>query len=252
MGGLTAELNQCAQDLRPQKQGTCGLYSVWFSSLLLSKLPNSTTQPSAYPRKGVNGGPKGSSLRSYAKQEFGSAQGEVLSIAEMLIITRKANLNTRYIVWTDEPTARRFISGSLSSKQPVLFPYLFGANGLESAVPNHRQCGPHWSVIYDEEQDVYNCLEPNNPNTPVRWLKSDVLKSNAIVDDFKMDRFWEKMPLASGPAYQQKSPIRPMGNDETAAKQVVAFDQSFDSGAKLYDVGANRAQSLSHLLVAVY
>src|SRR5665213_755897 len=63
-----------------QRGGECGLYSLWYASLLLSFI-KSDGRKIIYPRKSYAPDQPGS--RSFAKQAFGSGQGEILNWKEM-------------------------------------------------------------------------------------------------------------------------------------------------------------------------
>jgi hypothetical protein len=57
-----------------QRGGECGLYSLWYASLLLSFI-KSDDRKIVYPRKSYAPDQPGS--RSFAKQAFGFGQGEI-------------------------------------------------------------------------------------------------------------------------------------------------------------------------------
>ena len=128
-----------------------------------------------------------------------------------------------------------------------MFPYMFGNGGpiywLPMTSEGGTDYGPHWSLIYEEVGDAYRYIEPNEPNTPVKYPKETVLKSNSFSDAYKYDRFWSKdgkmeddgvTPLP----YEYQSAIEPIGNMKTPAAK--------------YDIGPKSRQTLANVLIAVF
>jgi hypothetical protein len=143
---------QCSGTMKPQKQGTCGLYSFWFASLLLKQINPADQRPFVYPRS--EGGSYSDSMRQFAKDSLDSAQGELLNLKEVTTLITHFRYSSRSICWRDRTTAEKFIAGSLRSNQPVMFPYLYDgmAGSPLSAVPIGRGgFGAHWSLIIDED-----------------------------------------------------------------------------------------------------
>ena len=240
MSQLPGAYGSIAGSLKPQKQGTCGLYSFWFATMLLRAI-FPTTRAIPYPRKST--APPGSgeeSMRHYAKGAFDSAQGEVLTAAEMEdIIT---HFGYRHETHIGKDGRQAFITKSLQDNAPVLFPYMNGPGGPIATIPvgktGGKDYGSHWSLIFDEDSNDYVYIEPNKPNTPLRRAKAVVLNSNSFVDSYKYDRYWTK---------GEKSRISPVQN--------VVFSTLYGFGItlgdKVYDIGPSDRQNLKNVLIAV-
>ena len=96
--------NQVSAHLRPQVQGTCGLYSFYNAVRMLRAINGSNPEVPA-PKK-CEGAPGATqSLRQYAKREFKSGQGEILSEAEMVSFVS---------AWGYKPAP--FVAGTYSAK----------------------------------------------------------------------------------------------------------------------------------------
>ncbi len=250
MTNLVEAYNGACGTLKPQKQGTCGLYSFWFASLLLAAVNPSANKPIIYPRSGEGSGTAGESLRHYVKHTVhtissdGGSQGEVLSCAEMEQVIRRFGYS--YESHIGKGGRQEFITRSLAANRPVMFPYMFGNTGPIYALPVGEtggvDYGPHWSLIYREFGAAYYYIEPNDPNHAVSHLKDVVLRSNSFVDSYKYDRYWSKggstdkfgRPLP----YDATSEINPVGNTPTSNTY--------------YDIGDKSRQSLNNVLIAVH
>lgn len=225
--------------LKPQKQGTCGLYSFWFATLLLNALGKGHNTV-VYPR-GCEVHPAGSlSLRRFAKHTLGSGQGELLNASEI-------RLMIQHFGWEFDSSdvggdqRKTFITESLGKTRPVMFSYLAGGSSYGGytdvvmplrSIPANRQCGPHWSLIIAEAPDHYGFIEPNQPYL-FKWeLKDTVLISNEIVDSFAMEETW----------------VKPTGSVKGAATVVPA---SSGATGKTYSVTVNGRQALNNLLFAI-
>ncbi len=240
MSQLPGAYASIAGTLRPQKQGTCGLYSFWFATQLLSAIfPMTRAIP--YPRKSTDSsGSGGESMRHYAKGAIGSAQGEVLTAAEMEdIIT---HYGYRCATHTGSGGRQAFIAQSLQTNHPVMFPYMMGNGGPISAIPvgatGGTDYGAHWSLIFDETTNDYTYIEPNKPNTPVSRAKTVVLNSNSFVDSYKYDQFWSK---------GQGSRISPVKSSIFST----LYGFGITLGSKVYDIGSSDRQNLKNVLIAV-
>lgn len=242
MTNLTGAYNSACKTLKPQKQGTCGLYSFWYATLLLAMVNPSAKKPIVYPRKGE--GASSESLRHYAKHTVGSGQGEVLSCAEMEQII--GHFGYGYDSHVGAAGRKEFVTRSLAANRPVLFPYMFGDTGPIYQFPAKStpgvDYGPHWSLIYREFGAAYHYVEPNEPNHPVSFLKDVVLRSNSFVDSYKYDRYWSKGGKHTSKGkllpYEYQSGISPLGNTLTPAAY--------------YDIGDKSRQVLNNVLIAVY
>lgn len=227
--------------LKPQKQGSCGLYSFWYATLLLSGL-DSTRRPIVYPRNGegvaAGVGENPESLRHFAKATVGSAQGEILTCAEMERIVLHYGYDR--VSHIGDAGRATFITTSLASERPVLIPYMMGPGGPIAVFPGGARpgvdYGPHWSLIFAESAIDYYLLEPNSPNTPMEVPKGRMLRSNAFTDNFKYQQFYDKaLPNPTLP-YHRGSGISASPAGTTAAK---------------YDLGSPLRQTLANVLIAV-
>ena len=229
--------------LKPQKQGTCGLYSFWFATLLLNSIRTGKKQV-VYPRGCEGMPPGGLSLRKFAKAAFGSGQGELLNYDEILGMIVGFGWDFDFDGGGGEQR-KTFISQSLSQNKPVMFSFLAGGSSYggevlvmpQTDIPLDRQCGPHWSLIIAENADGYGFVEPNQP-LKIKWdYKSRILRSNEIVDSFVMAEEWVK-PVGTPPGQSTVIPrpaiLRPELHKRT------------------YTVKVHGRQALNNLLFAVY
>ncbi len=229
--------------LKPQKQGTCGLYSFWFATLLLNSIRSDRKQV-VYPR-GCEGMPAGEvSLRNFTKTALGSGQGELLNYYEIFAMIVGYGWDFDFDGGGGE-NRKTFISKSLSQNRPVMFSFLAGgsSHGGEilvmplTDVPLDRQCGPRWSLIIAENADGYGFVEPNQP-LRVKWgYKSRILRSNEIVDSFVMAEEWVK-PVGTPPG------------QSTVIPRPAVLDPSLHR--RTYTAKVNGHQALNNLLFAVH
>jgi hypothetical protein len=227
--------------MKPQKQGTCALYSFWYATLLLNQI-NPARGEIAYPR--ISLAPanfNGVSTRNYLKHGLNFApnsQGEVLSADEMTTIVESFGYDCDTHL-TGGTGREAFITASLQADKPVAFAFLnnlntgLPASGIGPNDPQRPACGPHWGLIYAEIGNDYRYLNPHYPSTPRTVLKSTVLASNACVDDIKYVRFWGKDPTTKG--------LIQIGDTAPATPP-----------ATLYDIGPPTRQNLNNVLVAIY
>ena len=177
--------------LKKQKQGTCGLYSFWYATLLLDAL--GVGKGIVYPRHCVGG--TGESSRHFAKQNVNSGQGEVLSEWEMATIVEHYGYTATCYDPTS-PNRRAFITRHLNADQPILIPYLMDNDPevvtKRAVYGGGDGCGAHWSLIIGESRDEYRYLEPNVPNQITTCDKTQLLASNACVDMVKFVQYWNK------------------------------------------------------------
>lgn len=238
MPSLAEAYIRLSSTLKPQKQGTCGLYSFWFATLLLNEL-QSGGRPPVYPRSGEGAGTT-ESMRKFSKG-IGSGQGEVLTCSEMEQII--SHFGYACESHTSESGRPEFITRSLRANRPVLFPYIMGNFGpISSLNPKYQagvDYGPHWSLIIDEWGDLYSYIEPNRPNKPTYVLKRKVLASNSASDQYKYERYWLKEGFtfqSTKPPFPKKSPDPLQGNKMKT---------------KYYDIGDKSRQKLANVLIAV-
>lgn len=244
-------------DMKPQVQGTCGIYSFWYATILLHHLNGAKYPVVPFPRA-CHGGDKGKSMRHYAKKSIGSAQGELLTTAEMVNLVEHFGYEATVYHWYTNPWGRRpgFITESLKANRPVLFAYLMGAPApvTKATATVKDKPGPHWSLIIAETTTDYGYIEPNNPNeekalhashgqilSQLRWYpKNQVLESNASVDEVKLEQKWVRHAYAQPVDRTQKDLRR---NSEKVKGATVK---------KTYDLGDRAAgQSLNDVLIAV-
>lgn len=252
MPNLSEAYANCQTVLKPQKQGTCGLYSFWFATLLRNNI-NPEKKPIVYPRKmeertamGVTKGNEGRSLREFTKdQSLGgihSGQGELLSLMEVILMIGEFKWDwLAHIAGGDG--RKRFITESFSKNRPVMFAHLAGGSPSMpiTAIPPDRACGPHWSLLITETTDEYEFIDPNHPLATEKLPKTQILRSNEIVDSFAMEKEW----------------IKPNWRPPSGDPLVLSRSQ-FDDWQKKYGVAAaqtyivDRRQALKNLLVAIY
>jgi hypothetical protein len=236
---LVDAYNNCLGVLKPQKQGTCGLYSFWFATMLLNDIyPGSGKKPVVYPRK-CEGDAGTLSLRKFSKDNLGSGQGELLTYGEVARMVKDYLWDQDGNV-TGGDQRKIFISTCLTQNRPVMFSYLAGGWPVmpQTAIPISRACGPHWSLIIAEDSDTYEFIEPNDPLVKKKSLKNDVLRSNEIVDTFAMETTWHK-PNTRDPGHG--GPLVWPASRGTSPSDIKTT----------YTVNVGR-QALNNLLVAIY
>ncbi|MCI0702026.1 MAG: cysteine protease ATG4 [Planctomycetia bacterium] len=242
--------------LKPQVQGDCGVYSFWYATVLLRQIKPSDPREVIYPRSHPNpeervrlfkllgrppldrdwsGGAitKDKSIRHRVKNLVGSGQGEILTEQEMVLVVTSFGYNCTGNLIQIDPA--EFVSSNLKSNTPVLFAYMKGKSGPIFSIPSGAtggtDYGSHWSLIIKEEGSNYIYLDPHDPNTPQKYPKSTVLKSNAFVDDYKYVRYWAK---------GRGSYVSPVGN-------------TAPTSGDFYDIGqGGRTQKLANALVGVF
>ncbi len=239
---LRSAFNKATIHLKPQKQGTCGLYSFWYATVLLSTFKSNL--PIVYPRKGMpeaeKAGFSGESLRHFAKSN-GSGQGEVFTSQQMVKIIREFKYDCVEFRNESESARKAFISEALKAERPVLVPYAMGDEKPVSK--NVEDPLSHWSLIYDEDATEYVVLNPWYPNTPQHWTKQRVLKSNAYVDTHRYQKYFVKEQRnredAETPYHERSKSSAYPGNQPPPAPQ------------QYYDTKPD-VQDLANLLIAVF
>lgn len=170
----------------PQRGGTCGLYCIWYASLLLSTFTQG--RPIVWPKRSE--APAGQqstfeSMRHFAKT-VGSGQGEIVNLQEMSSIITQFGYQFSYVIDASDDGRKRFINESLAAERPILFPYLEGGTPGQDCRPIGRKddnCGAHWSLLYSRTEKQYLTLDPHWPDTPRHCLESEMLKANTAVDN---------------------------------------------------------------------
>ena len=231
----------CCATLKPQAQGDCGLYSFWYATVLLHQLDSA--KPIVYPRK-MEDPQNQQSMRREAKQLVRSGQGELLNVKEMTTVINHFGYSCNTMTGTDDDWRKRFITNSLGSNWPVLFPYTKGAQGPVDAATAAGVAGDdygsHWSLIIKEDPNEYVYLDPHYPDTPQIKTKDAVLKSNKNVDLQVYERMWVKLLSA-------KAKVGTIGG-QSQNQNTVPYN------GKTYDIAqpGRGPQSLAGVLVAVY
>jgi hypothetical protein len=251
MPTLSDAYTNCLGVLKPQRQGTCALYSFWFATLLLNDL-NTLKKPIVYPRKSeqrdadasVTRGNEDVSLRQFATQMLHSGQGELLTVSE--VISMIVMFSWGWVAHVSGGDDRKqFITDQLSRNRPIMFAHLAGGHPSKpiTAIPIDRQCGPHWSLIIGEVLDQYEYIDPNHPLKTELLPKEHILRSNEIVDDFAMDKAWVK------PKHRPDG--KPMVLSSASLAAVKSANPTLDlTPVKSYVI--DRRQQLNNMLVAVY
>lgn len=222
---LTAFRNTYAH-MKPQVQGTCGIYSFWYATILLNHMDPASHPTVPFPRACHNAGSQlGSSMRKFAKDTIKSGQGELLSGHEMRLLVRNFGY-ARESYW-GKTTREAYVTEHLTAGHPILFAYLCGNGPVTAATAvgtAQDHYGPHWSLLIAETPDHYGYINPHayrdqfNAVWPIPqflWYpKKTVLDSNAAVDDVKYDQYWRKVGkgnLTRVGAVQTPMPTVPAG-----------------------------------------
>lgn len=214
-----------------QRGGTCGLYSLWYATILVGILNPGGRQP-IYPRKHMNS--SGISSRQYSKSPaVGSGQGELLNWNEMRSIIHHFGWDCDVADAPDENQRRTFIDFCLGKDRPVLFAYMEGGNPGVGCHPIRAYdamypdgCGSHWALLIGEQGGDYVFIDPHWPNSLKTAPKDVLLDSNANAD--------------GGPGFKK-------------IETIVQRSTKQGSKTKDYDLGDPQArQSLNNLLVSVY
>jgi hypothetical protein len=227
-----------AKTLKKQKQGTCGLYSFWYATLLLEQLGG--TKGIVYPRRCEGG--TGESSRHFAKENVNSGQGEVLSEWEMVTIVQHYGYDAACYVPTGTDTRKAFITKHLTANRPILIAYLMDDDPETVAHPTvyggGAGAGAHWSLLINEDGTEYRYLEPNKPNQITTFNKDHMLASNACVDNVKFVQYWKK---------PKKHGLGGVGDFDTW------IEAKWKAGlfTTVYNVGPKSRQTLNQVLIAV-
>lgn len=178
-----------------QRGGTCGLYCLWYASLLLSTFSNG--KPIVWPRRSEipqDQRSSNESMRHFAKT-VGSGQGEIVNLQEMSDIILRFGFRYNFVANTDDAERTRFIKTSLAAEQPILFPYLEGGDPAKDCRPIRQKdnnCGAHWSLLFRQTDAEYGILDPHWPDTPRNYAQSDMLAANAAADSVQEPQIYKK------------------------------------------------------------
>lgn len=169
-----------------QRGGTCGLYSLWYASILLRTVDPSDKREPIYPRRHLGG--SGESMRHYAKT-IGSGQGELLNFHEMFRVIDHFGYTGDTLTEADDELRKTFIRFNLEKSRPVLLAYLEGGKPGVSCHPatayntfDTDGFGSHWALIVADDGARYGIIDPHWPNSIRYYTKEQVLQANAAAD----------------------------------------------------------------------
>lgn len=259
---LIGAYNKLSSTLKRQVQGTCGLYTFWYATLILQELQKHAVKPSGstinkppdvFPRRREGVSSKHPmSLRCYAKSKLHSGQGEVNSKEEIEKIINHYGYKFESSKVQDDISRKIFISSSISNKRPVLCAFLSQGPSNPPLTPPDpsdltkkpsgnvgEHYGAHVCLIVGVTTKNYRCIDPNEPTNLKDWDRKKLLKSNSYADAFPYPRYWGKT-----------------GGGVTEPRTDPKITQSGLSGTYKYDINdPNRKaknQCLNNVLVAVY
>jgi hypothetical protein len=186
-----------------QRGGTCGLYSLWYATILLGIVNPQDKRPPILPRRYL--GATGQSSRNFSKT-IGSGQGELLNAQEIFAVITHYGYQCDVENSADEMKRKRFISDSLSKNRPILFAYMEGGAPGESCYPaatcnpnKPEDFGPHWGLLIVDAVATYGIVDPHWPNTIRHYGWQQVLKANALTDSGAPFPDTFKSPERTGP-----------------------------------------------------
>jgi hypothetical protein len=260
---------QVRASLRPQVQGTCGLYSFYNAVQILRQIDPS--RPAVPAPKKSEAGPKATaSLRQYAKRELRSGQGEILSAAEMITFIKAWGYRCEACQADGSAARQDFLAVQTRGGKPVLIAYLADEDSTGIVpVPNAASgdSGAHWSLVIGAKGGDALVVEPNDPGNLRTWPLAGLLLANAMTDTKKFARFWSKTvttPTAAG--LQQYGPLwqatgieaekTAKGWAPSKSPHPQAPDLLEQAKTRLYDLGGRTGsrqdkQRLSGVLVAL-
>jgi hypothetical protein len=259
-------------NLRPQVQGTCGLYSFYNGVQILRQIdPKLPTVPAA--KKSEASAPAAESLRKYAKREMKSGQGEILSSAEMTAFVKAWGYRCEASTATGSAARQDFLTIRTRASQPVLIAYLADQDPTGIVpVPNASSGDPgaHWSLVIGTKGGDALVVEPNDPGTLRTWPLAGLLLANAMADAKRFVRFWSKtvttptaVGLQTGFGHLPKHQAVGIDAERTAvgwapstAPHPLAPAEYEQAKTKLYDLGGRTGsrqdqQHLSGVLIAL-
>jgi len=265
--------NTIKSTLRPQVQGTCGLYSFYNAVQILRQIDASLPSVPA-PKKSEAAPGATQSLRQFAKRELKSGQGEILSEAEMQAFIKAWGYRSEAAGVATGSGKQDFLTTQTRGGHPVLIAYLADSDSTGIVpVPNAAAGDPgaHWSLVIGTKAKDMLVVEPNDPGNLRTWPMEGVMLANAAADSKKFDRFWEKTVikpnaklLRSDPGFQlpkdQSVGIAPLPNATGWAPSSGPYPQDpkylVQDKTRLYDLGGltgsrQDRQKLAHVMVAL-
>lgn len=260
--------NAIRDTLLPQVQGTCALYSFHTAVCLLRHI-NSLNPDVPTPKK-CEAAPQDAteSLRQYAKREFKSGQGEILSELEMAGLVTAWGYKAATFLGGGYSAKCDFIFVHMHAGHPVLVPYLatHDDTGVVATHAPSTGLGAHWSLIVGIDGKNAQVIEPNDPRTLRTWPMFDLLRANLVADRVEFPRYWAKI-VANRDEYDRQTKVQPASpkvNGERYVSPVAdaaSWEPTWDSTAgtgevKLYDLGGDTGQrqgqmKLKDVLVAI-
>lgn len=253
---LTDSYTKICSNLEPQIQGTCGIYSFYIAARILQDAVKSPAVPPPRRKHASIANAAGPSMRSFAKLNLDSGQGEILTETEMLgLITGHGY---KALAFNASTTKQAFISDCLSKEWPVLIAFLSDGRLDGRLTAARADGGAHWSVIIGESPappaspTAYFAINPHNPKSRRTWDITNTLASNGIVDGIKFVRYWEKRK--SGELDEIRGALTPA--QKVLLKAQKAGTKPRGSGKSIYDLGGefkdrHLKQALNNVLIAV-
>lgn len=230
--------------LPAQAQGTCGIYSFYAAVQLLRQInPGNPATPAPKKSKTRETDIPDTSLRAYARREFKSGQGEILSESEMssLIVAHgyKANAFNR-LGDSGEKAKATFISDHLKKNHPVLIAYMAipDTSQMKYTLTPTNGANAHWSLIIGATIEKFCVIEPNKPSALPLWPKIELLRSNGKSDVVKFQRYWAKT------VYDEKEQLRQSTSvEEKKDKKKEHLERGIEAiGSSLVNWSPNRRQ----------
>lgn len=269
---LTDSYNNVKGSLRPQVQGTCGIYSFYNAVRILRDInARNPTVPAPKKSEKLPSDAPGS-LRHYSKAHLNSGQGEILTGTEMvtLIAThRYAPLNFSRSGAVNAAAKKIFLSRCMKSGYPVLVAYIAGGTPVVCKDTTAADTGAHWSLIIDTNATHATVVEPNAPTVAKVWPLDDLLLSNSKTDDGKFVRYWAKQVFHPGEYDRQMGTCGPKATTpkvhatrgiDAIGSSAAGFAPSWNprTGGKVgvYDIGGatgtrHTDQDLNNVLIAI-
>lgn len=270
---LETAYNSVKGTLRPQVQGTCGLYSFYNAVQIMRAIdPKLPAVPSPKKSEGGTGGFT-ESLRHYAKRQLQSGQGEILTEAEMNAFIKAWGYRSESSGAKTSGAKGDFMTIQTRAGHPVLIAYLADQDSTGVVpVPNAASGDPgaHWSLVIGTKDKDAKVVEPNDPGNLRTWAVADLLLANTSADAKKFARHWAKITKTPSAAAKLINPrwappkheargIEPVANPKAWTPSPLASTSSpylDEAKPKLYDLGGStgsrhQQQKLAHVVIAL-